>query len=159
MSGMKTINKIQLLERYSRGFDKKKRARADRTGSVPLFDIMQGFSYGWDARGDAPEENTSAHSTNGSETYRFKTSSKSYDEDNDGNNNNNVDQFDPDLLIIVTVKTTPAQGYYSLSDVDEDDEEEYNDADDESDDEDQVFVRIIDDDDDSHYFINMIRND
>ncbi|KAH3747663.1 hypothetical protein DPMN_182092 [Dreissena polymorpha] len=132
----------------------------DRIGSVPLFDIMQGSSYGWEARGDAPEVNTSTHSTYGSDTYRFKTSSKSDDEDNDGNNNNiYVDQFDPDLMIIATVKTKPAQRYYSLSDVDEEDEEEYNVADDESDDEDQVFVRIIDDDDDSHYFINMIRND
>ncbi|KAH3747655.1 hypothetical protein DPMN_182084 [Dreissena polymorpha] len=151
---------IQHLRRQIWGGDTSGKF-TDRIGSVSLFDIMQGCSYGWEAREDAPEVNKSTHSTNGSDTYKFKACNNSDDEDNDGNNNNNyyVDHFDPDLLIIATVKTTPAQRYYSLSDVDEDDEEEYNDADDESDDEDQVFVRIIDDDDDSHYCINMIRND
>ncbi|XP_052273075.1 uncharacterized protein LOC127873301 isoform X2 [Dreissena polymorpha] len=148
---------IQQLRRQIWGGDTSGKF-TDRIGSVPLFDIMQGFSYGWEARVDAPEVNTSTHPTNVSYTHQFKDSDKSDDGDNGGNNNNSVDQVDPNLLTYVTVKTTPAQRYYSLSDVDEEDGEEFNDADNESDDEDQVFVRSIDDDDDSHYFINMIRH-
>ena len=49
----------------------------DRTGSVPLFDILQGDCYGWEARSNAPEVNSST-----------------------GNNNNNhADQVEPDMWI------------------------------------------------------------
>ncbi|KAH3738278.1 hypothetical protein DPMN_044910 [Dreissena polymorpha] len=103
----------------------------DRIGSVPLFDLMQGFRSSWKARGNAPEVNTSTHSTDRSNTYQFKSSNNSDDEDNGGNNY--VDHFDPHMLMKATVKATPAQRYYSPIDVDEEDGEEYNDTDDEPD--------------------------